>query len=63
MKALNARGAHQHPTSDGVFLIRPSQSRPGYYALAVIYQAKIFQCLIEYRPPATDKQPGWSNFL
>uniref|UniRef100_A0A914VUX2 SH2 domain-containing protein n=1 Tax=Plectus sambesii TaxID=2011161 RepID=A0A914VUX2_9BILA len=36
---------------DGVFLIRPSESKPGFHALSVSCKGRIFHCLVEYRPP------------
>lgn len=38
---------------DGVFLIRPSESKPGFHALSVSCKGRIFHCLVEYRPPDT----------
>lgn len=35
--------------SNGIFLIRPSQSQAGHYALTISNENRIFNCLIEYR--------------
>ncbi|KAL3097785.1 hypothetical protein niasHS_000520 [Heterodera schachtii] len=38
---------------DGVFLIRPSTSHPGFYALEIAKDGNVHSCLIEYRDPRT----------
>lgn len=34
---------------DGTFLIRPSETRPGYFALSLICKSRVHNCLIECR--------------
>uniref|UniRef100_A0AC35TRP3 SH2 domain-containing protein n=1 Tax=Rhabditophanes sp. KR3021 TaxID=114890 RepID=A0AC35TRP3_9BILA len=39
---------------DGVFLIRPSFSKQGFYALSISFAGKVHHCLIEYRNSSPD---------
>ncbi|KAL7075281.1 hypothetical protein ACQ4LE_006097 [Meloidogyne hapla] len=40
-------------STDGIFLIRPSSSRVGFYALEISKDDNVHSCLIEYRDPRT----------
>ncbi|CAK5088956.1 unnamed protein product [Meloidogyne enterolobii] len=44
---------NSNASSDGIFLIRPSSSRIGFYALEISKDGNVHSCLIEYRDPRT----------
>lgn len=46
--------------NDGIFLIRPSQSHAGNYALTVSNDNRIFNCLIEYRDMKHPESCGYA---
>lgn len=48
--------------ADGIFLIRPSKSKQGYYALEISKNAQVHSCLIEYCEPSTDNEAGGYAF-
>lgn len=44
MNLLNKPGVQ-----DGTYLIRPSETRPGFYALSILHKSRVQNCLIEQR--------------
>uniref|UniRef100_A0A915PIY0 SH2 domain-containing protein n=1 Tax=Setaria digitata TaxID=48799 RepID=A0A915PIY0_9BILA len=46
--------------SNGIFLIRPSQSQAGHYALTISNENHIFNCLIEYRDLKHPESSGYA---
>lgn len=46
--------------SNGIFLIRPSQSQIGHYALTISNENHIFNCLIEYRDLKHPESSGYA---
>ncbi|KAF7624720.1 hypothetical protein Mgra_00010005 [Meloidogyne graminicola] len=44
---------NSNASTDGIFLIRPSSSRVGFYALEISKNDNVHSCLIEYRDPRT----------
>ncbi|CAD5208822.1 unnamed protein product [Bursaphelenchus xylophilus] len=60
IKVLKKRGTKN---INGIFLIRPSASKPGCYAMAISMNEKVLNCLIDYRPPSeTELTPGYGFF-
>lgn len=49
IKIIKKLMEHNPGNSDGIFLIRPSQSQDGQYALTLSYGDHIHNCLVEYR--------------
>lgn len=47
-------------SSDGIFLIRPSQSQSDYYALTITKNTVVHSCLIEYRQPHKTDYCGYA---
>uniref|UniRef100_A0A914I7A4 SH2 domain-containing protein n=1 Tax=Globodera rostochiensis TaxID=31243 RepID=A0A914I7A4_GLORO len=48
---------------DGVFLIRPSSSHPGFYAMEISKDGNVHSCLIEYRDPRTSPEHCGVDFV
>uniref|UniRef100_A0A914CSE1 SH2 domain-containing protein n=1 Tax=Acrobeloides nanus TaxID=290746 RepID=A0A914CSE1_9BILA len=46
--------------TDGIFLIRPSQTHNGYFALSISMNRTIHSCLIEFRDPKTSDVGGFA---
>jgi hypothetical protein len=46
--------------TNGTFLIRPSASRPGFYAMVISMNDEIYNCLIEYKPQ--DKKSDYCGY-
>jgi len=60
LSLLRRRGVQN---TDGVFLIRPSASKPGYFAMVVSMNNTIYNCLIEYRAPKPNNDSCGYAFL
>ncbi|CAD5206157.1 unnamed protein product [Bursaphelenchus okinawaensis] len=60
IKVLKKRGSKN---TNGIFLIRPSSSKPGCYAMAISMNEKVLNCLIDYRAPSeSENTPGYGFF-